>query len=99
MERHHVMSDDADRPERDLSARLRCSELVELVTPYLEGELTPAELAWVDHHLSLCPGCDAYVDQMRQSVALAGHLTPEAVPEEAVDRLLAVFRASRDAGA
>ena len=92
------MPDPAKSPDRDVSARLRCDELVELVTPYLEGELTPAEAAWVDHHLAQCPGCDAYMDQMRRTIALAGRLTPEAVPEESVDRLLAVFRASRETG-
>jgi anti-sigma factor RsiW len=85
-------------PERDVSARLRCDELTELVTPYLEGELTPAEVAWVDHHLAQCPGCDAYVEQMRQAIALAGRLDPGVVPDETVDRLLAVFRASRPNG-
>ena len=93
------MPDPANRLEHDVSARLRCNELVELVTPYLEGELTPAEAAWVDHHVALCPGCDAYLDQMRQTIALTGRLTPESVPEESVDRLLAVFRASHEAGA
>lgn len=93
------MPDSANQSERDVSARLRCDELVELVTPYLEGEMSPAEVAWVDHHLALCPGCDAYVDQVRQTIALAGHLPPEALPDEAVDQLLAVLRASREAGA
>jgi anti-sigma factor RsiW len=95
------MSDPADPADaalaRDPDARLRCDELVELVTPYLEGVLAPDAVARVEHHLALCPGCDAYVDQMRQTIALAGRLTPEAVPEESVDRLLAAFRASRDA--
>ena len=93
------MSDADHRLQPDSTAALRCDELVELVTPYLEGEMSPAEVARVDDHLALCPGCDAYVDQMRQTIALAGHLPPEALPDEAVDRLLAVFRASREAGA
>ena len=92
------MPDPANDPDDDVSIRLRCDELVELVTPYLEGELTPAEVARVDHHLAQCPGCDAYVNQMRQTIALAGHLPPEVIPDEAVDQLLAVFRAGLDAG-
>lgn len=96
---HAPAANAAGTVERDVSVRLRCDELVELVTPYLEGEMTPAEVAWVEHHLAQCPGCDAYVDQMRQTIALAGRLTPDAVPAEAVDSLLAVFRASREPGA
>jgi anti-sigma factor RsiW len=48
---------------------LRCQELVELVTDYLEGALDPSRLAALDAHLAGCDGCGAYVEQMRQTVA------------------------------
>jgi anti-sigma factor RsiW len=48
---------------------LSCRELVELVTEYLEGTLDPERLAALDAHLAACDGCDAYVEQMRLTVA------------------------------
>jgi anti-sigma factor RsiW len=37
---------------------LRCRELVELVTDYLEGALAPAERARFEAHVADCPGCE-----------------------------------------
>lgn len=84
--------------EPDAERHLACIELVELVTAYVEGDLSPAENAHVDRHLEACPGCAAYVDQMRQTIAIAGRLSPDEVPHEAIDPLLAIFRASRAGG-
>ena len=59
-----------------MSAReLTCSELVELVTDYLEDRLAAAERARFEAHLEICQGCTAYVDQMRATVGAVGHLS------------------------
>lgn len=71
---------------------LDCIELVELVTDYLEDVLSPAERLRFEEHLALCDGCTTYVEQIRQTVALTGKLTPSALSETARDRLLAAFR-------
>jgi predicted anti-sigma-YlaC factor YlaD len=71
---------------------LTCKELVELVTDYLEGALTPAERARFDAHLAGCRGCRAYLDQMRRTIRMLGTLTEESVPTEARERLLRTFR-------
>ena len=34
-----------------------CKEIDSLVTPYVDGETTPAERAMVDAHLAVCPPC------------------------------------------
>jgi anti-sigma factor RsiW len=52
----------------DNGTQLSCQQLVELVTDYLEGELDPAREGALDAHLELCDGCEAYVEQMRQTV-------------------------------
>jgi anti-sigma factor RsiW len=70
---------------------LTCRELVELVTAYLEGVLDPAERARFEQHLAECDGCDAYVDQMRQTLAALGRLPDESLSPEARDGLLAAF--------
>ena len=61
---------------------LTCVELVELVTDYLEGALSPRERARFDAHLAECDGCQAYVEQMRTVIALTGRITEEAIPPE-----------------
>ena len=56
------------------TTELTCQELVELVTGYLEGVLTPEDRARFERHLSLCPGCVTYVDQFRETISLTGAL-------------------------
>lgn len=71
---------------------LTCRELVEIVTEYLEGALSPEEYARFERHLALCEGCSIYVDQMRETVRLTGMLREEEIPEEARETLLDAFR-------
>ncbi|MDA0183621.1 zf-HC2 domain-containing protein [Solirubrobacter phytolaccae] len=43
---------------------IRCRELVELVTVYLDGVLPAHEREHVDAHLKQCEGCTAYLAQV-----------------------------------
>jgi anti-sigma factor RsiW len=72
--------------------QLSCQELVELVTDYVEGALSPDERALFEHHIGRCTGCHEYVEQMRTTIELTGSLSPDAVPPDAAERLLAAFR-------
>jgi anti-sigma factor RsiW len=73
-------------------AHLNCRELVELVTAYLEGELSSGERRRFDAHLSGCDGCTMYVEQMRRTIELAGTLRMDDVSREAEEALLRAFR-------
>jgi predicted anti-sigma-YlaC factor YlaD len=53
---------------------IACQEVVELVTDYLEGALSPEDAARFEQHLSLCEGCEAYLDQMRVTIAMVGRI-------------------------
>ena len=75
--------------------QLSCQELVELVTDYLEGALSAEETARFEEHIGRCAGCAAYLEQIRQTIALAGRLTPESLPPEAERVLLDAFRGWR----
>ena len=77
----------------DANDDLPCQELVELVTDYLEGRLTPMEQRRFDAHLALCRGCRTYLEQMRQTLRTLGKLPEESIDPEAKERLLGVFRA------
>ena len=71
---------------------LTCKELVELVTDYLEGALSPSDHRRFDEHLTTCPYCRIYLEQMRQTIRTLGHLPDEAIPPAALEALLTRFR-------
>jgi anti-sigma factor RsiW len=71
---------------------MTCKELVELVTDYLEGRLSPADQERFEGHLELCEFCVTYIEQIRASVAVVGTLREETLPAGAADALLAEFR-------
>ncbi len=72
---------------------LSCRELVELVTDYLEGALTPADRERFDEHVDMCSGCRAYLDEFQATIELSGRLDTELLSEEAREGLLMAFRA------
>jgi anti-sigma factor RsiW len=69
-----------------------CREVVEVITDYLEGKLRSRDRRALEAHLGGCDGCDAYLEQMRQTISLTGRLEPEDVPAELEQRLLVAFR-------
>ena len=69
-----------------------CQEVVELVTGYLEGSLSPEEAALFEQHVNFCDGCEWYVDQMRTTIATVGRIEETDVPPAMRERLLAAFR-------
>jgi anti-sigma factor RsiW len=71
---------------------LRCQELVELVTDYLEAALPAPERARFDAHIAGCDDCTAYLEQMRTTIVLTGRLRVEELPPESVEPLLEAFR-------
>ncbi len=73
-------------------AEMTCKDLVELVTAYLDGALPGDDRARFERHLGVCPGCQAYVEQMRQTITLVGGLREDDVPPEAERHLLQAFR-------
>ena len=81
-----------DDGRRAWQQNMSCKELVELVTEYLEGSLSPEDRARFEEHLAVCPGCVIYLDQMRQTAALLGQIPEESVSAEAERDLLRVFR-------
>jgi anti-sigma factor RsiW len=75
----------------DLGGRT-CKEMVELVTDYLEGALPSGISSRFDRHLTGCPPCVVYVDQMRQTIATLGRLPEESIAPSALDTLTEHFR-------
>jgi anti-sigma factor RsiW len=72
--------------------QLSCQELVELVTDYLEGALSEEARLRFEEHIGPCDGCRTYLEQMRQTIAVLGHMPTDALSPEAETALLEAFR-------
>ncbi|HTQ67406.1 MAG TPA: zf-HC2 domain-containing protein [Solirubrobacteraceae bacterium] len=72
--------------------RMSCRELVTLVTEYLEGSLAARDRRRFERHIRGCDGCTAYLEQMRDTIRLAGSLRESDVSPQARRELLAAFR-------
>jgi anti-sigma factor RsiW len=70
---------------------MRCRELVELVTHYLEGALTAHDTARFEAHIAGCVWCTRYVEQMRMTIVTVGRLEGESISPAAREALLAAF--------
>ncbi len=77
--------------DEHLEQPLSCAEFVELVTDYLEGALDRWTEGRFALHATGCPGCDTYLEQMRETVRVAGRLDPEDLDPQVLDRLLVEF--------
>lgn len=97
------MTDPAQPPAVSQSAQvpatspdpLRCREVVELVTDYLDGALAPADAVRLEEHLAACAPCVRYIEQVRQTIRASGVVEAEAVPPDVLDRLLVAYRELR----
>ncbi len=73
-------------------SELTCRELVELVTDYLEGAMPAPEARRFEAHLTVCPYCVTYVEQMRQIGGGLGGLADETITPQTRAALLDAFR-------
>ncbi|WP_217163950.1 anti-sigma factor [Streptomyces sp. AC512_CC834] len=69
-----------------------CVDFVELVTDFLEGAMPQDDERRFIEHLAVCPGCERYLDQYRQTIATTGELTPDHISPDARRHLLTAFR-------
>jgi anti-sigma factor RsiW len=71
---------------------MTCREVVELVTDYLEGTLSPADRARFEDHIAGCDGCTAYLAQLRTTNRALVALSEESLPEPLKADLMKAFR-------
>ena len=71
--------------------KMACRELVQLITDYLEDGLSKRDRRRFERHLRDCDGCVTYVEQMRDTVRVAGVLREDDLAPAMRDELLAVF--------
>jgi anti-sigma factor RsiW len=73
-------------------SELTCQEFVELVTDYFEGVLDADRTARFDEHRALCPGCETYLLQMKETASRLGEIPVDSISEEMQSTLLSAFR-------
>jgi anti-sigma factor RsiW len=69
-----------------------CNDFVELVTQYLDGSLDKRARERFEHHMALCPGCETYLEQIRQTASAVGRIEEHDLSEPARSHLLSAFR-------
>ena len=74
---------------------MTCRDLAEFMGMYLAGELPADVLGAFEHHIALCPNCERYLAQYRDSIALgrvafgeAEAVMPSDVPADLVAAIL-----------
>lgn len=78
-------------------ADLACTEVVEIMTDYLEGALPVAQAGRLEHHLETCPGCSEYLEQMKAIAGSLGGLAEASIPAGMRDELIKAFHDLRNA--
>jgi anti-sigma factor RsiW len=82
----------------DFRRDLVCQRVVELVTDYLEDALSRSERRRFERHLAGCPHCTEYLAQIRETIRLAGRVTPEDLTPQMQDDLTDLYRRWRSEG-
>lgn len=71
---------------------ISCREVVELVTAYLDGALSPEDTRRMRAHLEVCEACTEYVEQLRATSRLVAVAVAELELRPDRDALLREFR-------
>jgi predicted anti-sigma-YlaC factor YlaD len=79
-----------------VSGEYVCREIVEAVTDYLEDRLPPEDRALFEAHLAICKGCRNYLEQMRETLRIAGAAAPKSLRPEQRDELVRLFRSWKE---
>jgi anti-sigma factor RsiW len=71
---------------------LVCRQAVDLMSDYLDGSLSNRDGVRLEAHLSGCPHCGEYLEQLRATLDALGQATPEDLPDHAVDEFVVLYR-------
>lgn len=77
---------------------IACQQAVEMVTEYLEGALERSDEQRYERHLYSCPHCAEYLAQVKETIRVAGRLTPQDLTPEMRAAFTEVFRRWRAEG-
>lgn len=72
--------------------QLKCEEMVELVTDYVEGALSSRASRMFEAHLSECDHCTEFLRQIRTTIVLARSHSEDNLSVTRQNQLMAVYR-------
>jgi anti-sigma factor RsiW len=70
---------------------LSCQQVVELITDYLEHTLLPEVRERLEAHVTECPGCESYIEQMQLTIDMLHQIARESVFSATKQELLQLF--------
>jgi anti-sigma factor RsiW len=73
---------------------MRCRQVVDKISEYIDGELDPELVRELEHHLQHCEDCRVVVDTTRKTVEVFCHTEPAPLPNDVRERLNQMFRHS-----
>jgi len=76
---------------------MKCREVVELMTDYLEGALTAPDRERFEQHIVGCDGCRAYLQQLRLTLRAMRSVKSVPIPDRVQTELVRAFRNWRSA--
>jgi anti-sigma factor (TIGR02949 family) len=71
---------------------MRCRQVVDKISEYLDGELDPELVRELERHLEHCEDCRVVVDTTRKTVEVFCHTEPAPLPNDVRERLNQLFR-------
>ncbi len=71
---------------------MKCREVAERVTDYLEGGLAGGDRFRFRLHIAMCRHCRRYLRQMKALVGALALLPDETIAEDAYERIVRHFR-------
>lgn len=69
-----------------------CRQAVELMSDYLDGQLSDRDRDRLEAHLGECPHCTEYLAQLRVTIAALGHADPDELSDAAVEEFVELYR-------
>jgi anti-sigma factor (TIGR02949 family) len=70
---------------------MRCRQVVDKISEYLDGELDPEMVRELERHLEHCEDCRVVVDTTRKTVDVFCHTEPAPLPVDVRERLNQMF--------
>ncbi len=68
---------------------LKCRDVTEMTTDYLDGSLTLPHRMGMRWHLSICSFCRRHIKQVRATISLLRAMPPDPVAQSTEDRIVA----------
>lgn len=75
-----------------LADRLVCRQAVDLMSDYLDGQLSRRRRRRLERHLKDCDACRAFLQQLRVTIAASGAVEPDDIPPDVMTALTEMFR-------